>query len=253
MSQPNGSPNGHPPRAGDEQCAETWHPHRVDLFAGVPSEEIERLIAPPRTRRYRAGETIMRPESPVESIQIVLEGSVRLFHQVPDGREITIALLGPGRLVGVSVLLGPEAVEEGLRAEAVTDATVCLMPGEDVRRLMERHPEVMLRLTRLLVARLLDVERRFERLVGGDARGRLGAVLAELAARAGVPLPEPAGAIRVERPPTHLELAREIGTSRETVTRALAALEADGLVRREGRSLVILDPARVADASGGTT
>ena len=138
----------------------------------------------------------------------------------------------------------------GRRNEIVAaDATVCLANGEDFQQLMVRHPDVMVRLTRLLVTRLLDVERRLERLASGDVRARLGAVLADLASRAGVPLSEPGGALRIDKSPTHLELAREIGASRETVTRALAALEADGLVHREGRRLVVPDPARLSDGA----
>jgi CRP/FNR family cyclic AMP-dependent transcriptional regulator len=251
MSPRDAPPRGPGPRlrraAGP--CNRPWHLRQLDLFADVPAEEVDRLAAILGTGRYRAGEPIMGPESPAEAVYIVLEGTVRLFHRAPDGRELTIALLERGRLFGLPALLGTEVDAGGLRAEAATDATICRANEEDFQQLLDRQPDLMIRLAQLLAARLLDVEQRVGRLVGGDARARLGAALADLARRSGVSLPEPAGALRIGRSPTHLELAREIGASRETVTRALAALEADGLVRREGRSLVVLDPARLANST----
>jgi CRP-like cAMP-binding protein len=218
----------------------------IDLFAGVPDEELDRLAARLRTRRYRAGEQIRRPEAGEDIAYVVLRGAVRLFHRGPDGREVTAAELGRGCFFGVARLFGTE-VTDGPWAEATTDAVLCLARGADFRDLLHRHPVATLHATRLIAARLLEVEGQLERMSAGRARARLAGVLVGLASPTGEPPPERSW---VGAAPTHAALAREMGASRETVTRLLAGLEADGLIDRRGRRVAVPDLARLAAEAG---
>jgi CRP/FNR family transcriptional regulator len=186
---------------------------------------------------------IVGPDTPREQIYLVMRGSVRLFHRGPDGRELTVDLLGRGRLFGLSALFG--LVGEGLLAEAATDALICLADTATFLSLLARWPRVKLLLAQHLGTRLLHLERQLARLTAADARTRLASVLWHLAREVGETLP--GGERQIARPPTHADLARQIGSSRETVTRLLAALEADGHLRRAGRGL-ILDVQRLSDA-----
>jgi len=247
------------PSAGAETAAagasrragRTWHLRNVDLFEGLTPAEAERLAATLGSQRYRAGRPIVDAGSAPEAVHVVLEGSVRLFYRVPGGRETTVATLARGRVFGLAVV--PDAPDRGAGpwVMAATDAVVGVASGRDLRQLVDRHPDVVARLIQLLVARLVACEQRLDRLAAGDVRARLASLLAEVVRRAGGAAQGADGTTGIDRPPTHVELAREIGASRETVTRALSAMEAEGLLRREGRRLVIPDPERLVDASTG--
>lgn len=236
-----------PPSAAPAGCNQTWHLRGIDLFADVPEAEVERLAATLGTRSYRAGEPIMAPDDAGDTVYIVLGGTVRLFHRAPDGREVTVATLGRGRPFGVASLLG-EPAQPQLWAEAATGAVVCLASGDDFRDLLLRYPDVMIRMTPLVIARLIEAEEQLDRLAVGGVRARLAGLLARQARDAGEPAA--GGRRRLAQPPTHADLAHQIGASRETVTRQLAALEADGLIGREGRAILVDVVALEADEAG---
>jgi CRP-like cAMP-binding protein len=94
------------------------------------------------------------------------------------------------------------------------------------------QPGGLLRLVDRLGARLERLERQLARATSGDVRGRLLALLRELAHDAG-----PGRAGEVPAGWSHAALAAQLGASRESVTRALAALERAGLIRRRGRRI----------------
>lgn len=223
----------------------TWYLSQVDLFQGLTSDEVAELEALMETRTYGAGELILDPATRPERVYLVMEGTVRLFQSGPDGRELTVELLGAGRLFGVSALFG--AAERGLLAEAVTDAVICTAEAGEFLRVVKSRPQLMLRLAAHLGGLLLDREEQLGRVASTGTPARLAAVLLRLARDAGEDVPE--GGRRIITRLTHEDLARRIGASRETVTRLLARLERQGSIRREGRRIVLADPESLRRAS----
>jgi CRP/FNR family transcriptional regulator len=220
-----------------------WYLRRVDMFRELSPAEIQELAAMVELRAFRPRERVMAPDMLPQRIYIVKEGTVRLFHRGPDGREVTVHLMGPGRLFGLSALFGSR--RDGLLAEAVTDAVLCDCQAVDLLRVFARWPKVMLSLIRQLGAQLVQTERRLGRVASADTRTRLAGELHRLAHEAGEDVP--GGGRRLPAAVTHADLARQIGASRETVTRLLASLQAEGYIRREGRRLVVADPAKLAE------
>lgn len=229
--------------AGD---ARTWYLRQVDPFRGLSEAEIEELVRTLEHRRFARGERIIGPDTPPEWVYIVHQGTVRLFHRGPDGREITVDLLGPGRLFGVSTLFA--TARSPLLVEAATEAHVCWGDAAAFLRLIARWPGVLLNVIAQVGDRIVQTERQLERVGTTSARARLADALYRLARDAGEDVP--GGGRRMGARLTHGTLARQIGASRETVTRHLAALEAEGYLRREGRRLVVMDPARLREAYG---
>jgi CRP/FNR family cyclic AMP-dependent transcriptional regulator len=169
-------------------------------------------------------------------------GTVRLFHRERDGHETTIERLGSGQLFGVTALLVTDA--GGLLAQAETDAEVCLVAGRQFLDLVARWPQAMLELATRLGVRVRDADEPATHFMPTSAGARLAAVLHRLASD-GSEL-TPGGGVRLRGVPRHTDLAREIGATRETVTRMLARLEQDGYIRRFGRQIVVPDPRRLA-------
>ena len=230
-----------------DPCKRTWYLRRVDLFRDVSDAEVEALARVLRGQTYRGGELIVGPENSAERVYIIIEGTVRLFQRGPDGREVTAALIGRGRLFGISALFGPSP-SDGLLAEAVTDVRVCAAEAEDFLRLASEHHQLMLKLAAQVTERLLQVEEQLERFAAAGARARLAAVLGRLAEEAGEAVA--GGGRRLPAGLRQADLARQIGASRETVSRQLAGLEADRHIRREGRRIVVSDPVRLAETFG---
>jgi CRP-like cAMP-binding protein len=219
-----------------------WALRDVNCFHGLSDLEVEELTSLFEARVFRRGEWIIADDSPGDHIYLVKTGRVRLFlrdtHQAgdPHGRELTFDLVERGGIFGVSTLFGPGI--NGLRARAETESEVCI-GGEDTLLRLTRWPQVIQNMVVQLGSRILRIEQELEGLASTSARVRLARVLHDRATQAAEDWPD--GGRRITTPATHEHLAREIGVSRETVTRLLAKLTADGVIQREGRRLIVTD------------
>jgi CRP-like cAMP-binding protein len=167
---------------------------------------------------------------------------VRLFHRTDNGHDTTVERLAAGHLFGVTSYLGADA--GGLLAEAETDVDLCQMDGRRFLDVVARWPAAALELALRLGVRVREGDQQLARLTATGARARLAAVLYRLVHEGSDTQP---GGVRLRSVPRHVELAEEIGTSRETVTRMLARLEKDGYIRRFGKQIVVPDAGRLAD------
>jgi CRP-like cAMP-binding protein len=106
-------------------------------------------------------------------------------------------------------------------------------------------PATLLELAIRLGVRVPSESEQLAAMSPTGARARLAGVLHDLARDATET--QPGGGLRLRGVPRHAELARQIGASRETVTRMLARLEEDGYIRRFGRQVIVPDPRRLAE------
>jgi CRP-like cAMP-binding protein len=206
------------------------------LLAGVPDEEVRRLLQVARRRRFRRGEVVFHAEDPADSMHLVLKGRFAIRVMTPLGEQATIAVRGPGDSFGEIAL-----VEEGARRSATVEAleeaeTFCVYERE-FARLRREHPQV----TELVIGFLVNEVRMLnERLLEAlyvPVERRVLRRLHELASRYGADADG-----RVEVPLTQEELAGLAGSTRATVNSVLRDAEKRGLVElRRGRT-VILDP-----------
>jgi CRP/FNR family cyclic AMP-dependent transcriptional regulator len=199
---------------------------------GVPL----RSVAGSVPRRLPHGEVVTRQGDAVTSLFLVTAGAVRLSAVTDRGREVVVGILGPGDVFGeVGLLGGPSPVE----ARAIGSAEVVALPLEDLRELLVRHPATAEELLRLIAARLHRTSGVLRDALAADLRTRISRRLHDLAREHGAPEP---GGIRLRVPLTQEDLARMVGASREAVNRTLGSLAARGLVRTDGRTVVIPDP-----------
>jgi CRP/FNR family transcriptional regulator len=164
----------------------------------------------------------------------------------PDGREVVVALLGAGDLFGEDALLGqPSAVD----ARAVGPTELAALPLDHVRGVLRHSPSTAEEMLRLVASRLHRTSRALQDSLAGSLPARLSGRLLDLAETHGETGP---GGVHIRVPITQDELARMVGASREAVNRTLGGLAAAGLVRTEGRIVVIPDPAALGRQAGTT-
>jgi CRP-like cAMP-binding protein len=188
------------------------------------------------TRRIPHGVVIVRQGEAVTCLFLVTAGAVRLSSVTASGRELVVGLLCRGDLFGESALLGhPSQVH----AQAVGPTIVLALPISSLRAILERNPETAEQLLRLIAARLHRTSAALEDALSADVPTRVVGRLRDLATHHGVPGPT---GVRLRIPLTQDELARMVGASREAVNRSVGALTARGLLRTEGRTVVITDP-----------
>jgi CRP/FNR family cyclic AMP-dependent transcriptional regulator len=192
------------------------------LLAGLPAEDVRRLLAIARRRTFRKGEVVFHREDPADSLHLIVRGRFGARVLTPLGDTVLLDVLGPGESFGELALLLPDA-RRSATVSALEDGETRSVLRADFARLQQTHPGVNDVLLRLLAEQL---RRASERLVEAhyvDADTRVRRRLLELARTYG----SAEGAVV---PLTQEELAAMAGTSRATVNRVLRDEERRGAV-----------------------
>jgi CRP-like cAMP-binding protein len=220
----------------------------IPIFEGLGDAALDRLASRCVPRAVGEGFGLFRAGDRAAGLYIVLAGGVRIYRTSPDGREQTIAVEGAGRPVAELPLFdgGPYP------ASAVTTmpSRLAFLPQGEFEHALRTDPDVAASVVRALGARLRHMVQLVETIAFRDVAARLAMLLADHADRAG----QPAGdGVIIELNRTQEELAAEIGTARESVSRALKQLKARGLVgKKSGSRLLVAMPDRLrAWARGG--
>ena len=209
---------------------------KVPLFKGAPERALEIAASAVRKRVFEPGTTIFQEGDKGEALYIMAKGLVKLSKVDLGGHEKTLAILQPPEFFGEMALLG-----QSTRSATVTtlnEVHCYLLFNDDFRRLISDYPAINLNLTSTLAARLRGMDDESQVLSYQDAQGRVAYVLLRLYRGGVVDLDEERALVRL----THQELANLAGTSRETVTRALKALEGEGVIETRPKEVYITDP-----------
>ena len=209
---------------------------KVPIFSGLTDAELSFLAERVVPRHYAPGQIVFGEGEPCSGLYVVEHGHVRIFKSSASGREQVLSIDGPGNSVAeVPVLDGGNYPASG---SAVDQATLLLVTTQDFQALCLEHPQVALKVLRVVGTRLRRLVGIIEELSFTTVRHRLASFLIRQARKEGKPA---ADGIQIQLPASHQELASQIGTVRELVSRNLSRFQADGLVKIEGRSVLILD------------
>jgi CRP-like cAMP-binding protein len=210
----------------------------VEPFTAARPAELE-LVARGAVRLRKPPGSVLIGEGQIsDGLHIVLRGRVNLLRAADGGRDLILAALGPGEVFGEACAFG--GVTTSTTAVAAVQSELLRIPPEALVEHLRRDPETMLRLMRLQSDKLREVEAVASGLALCDVEERLRRTLARLARRQGRRGPASTGWI-LAPVPTQSELARMVGSCRETVSRTLSAMARSGLVTASGRRMVLDD------------
>ncbi len=213
---------------------------RAALFSGLAQSEMAFIARRAVPRQYAAGQAIFSEGEPCLGLYVVQSGRVKIFKASESGREQVLAIDGPG--ASIAELPVFDDGNYPASASAVTDAGLIFVSKQDFRALCLEHPQVALKVLRVVGARLRRLVAIIEELSFTTVRHRIAALLLNLAKRG----TKTARGIEFTLPATHQELAAMIGTVRELVSRNLSRLQAEEIIVLEGRTVVIPDLRRLA-------
>ena len=208
----------------------------VDLLRGISEADAQRVARLCAERRYPQGTAIFSRDDPADFLGIVKEGLVKLASLSDKGAETTLHILKQGEMFG-ELLLAEE--RRAFTATAATDVVVTVVSRRNFLELLSSIPALAGNFIRLLSRRLVKVEREFAAFGHTWSYHRLAMVLLDLAKEHGVKTPK---GTKIPVRLTHEDLAKLIGTTRETVTTQMNKLSRKGLIRRDARFIVIDRP-----------
>ena len=206
-------------------------------FAGLPAAERAELHGRGVARRYRPGATLFNEGDLSDWVVIVLEGRVKVSAATADGKEVILAIRGPGELLGD--LAAIDAHPRSATATAI-DAVDCrIISAHEFQMFLTARPQAALAFLTSISRRLRDSDRRQVEFIALDSVGRVAARLVELAERYGVLGPD--GSILIDLPLSHDELAGLTGASREAVGKALHLLRRLGWIATARRRITVIE------------
>lgn len=207
----------------------------VPYLAGLGAADLRALAAAARLVRAARGEVIFQEGSPCAGLYVIAAGCVRVLKRSAEGREQVLHREREGAL-GEGPLFDGDPYPAS--AEALEPAALLFLPRETVLAWCRKRPELAIGIARALARRV----RRFAALAEDLALREVGQRLAGyLVARAAEDGEAVRGGAEVVLRESNQEIATQIGTVRELVSRALAGLRREGLIRVSGRRVSIGD------------
>ncbi len=207
------------------------------ILASLPPAEARAVERQAMTVHAPAGTLLFDTGQSCQALPLLLSGSIRVFRRAESGREISLYRVRQGEIciVTVSCLLGAEAYPATGIVE--TDVTAIALPRALFLRLTESHPAFRQAIFHLFAERLSGLMQLVEEVAFRKLDQRLAALLA---ARAPLALG------------SHQQLADELGSVREIVSRLLKQFEEQGWIRLGRERVEIVDADALRRCAGGT-
>jgi CRP/FNR family transcriptional regulator, cyclic AMP receptor protein len=209
---------------------------KTPIFSGLTESELAFLVQRAVPRHFSAGETVFSEGEPCAGLYVVESGQIRIFKSSTGGREQVLSIDGPGSSVAELPVF--DGGNYPASVTAIGDATLIFVSKQDFQSLCLAHPQVALKVLRVVGARLRKLVGIIEELSFTTVRHRLASFLLRLARAEGRPT---ADGVEVILPASNQELASQIGTVRELVSRNFSRFQSEGMLKIDGRTIVIHD------------
>ncbi len=216
-----------------------WKKRAVEVFphlAEMPDQERANVLDIISMGLYPAGTVMIEQGRRCRGAALVLSGVIRVYKLSEEGREITLYRVGAGEtcILAVSCLLG--AVDYPVIAEVEDDAEVLMLPIDALRTLMNKSEPWQRFVFSSMASAMMEVLTVLDAVAFRSMDARMASRLLQC------PLN------RIEM--THEELAADMGTAREVVSRLLKELENRRIVELRRGKVIILDREALEEIAG---
>ena len=207
---------------------------KLDGFgAALKPDEFDDLLSRGVRRPFRRGSFIMTEGEASDHVVVLLSGRAKVSSYTEDGKEVVLAVRGPGELLGDFSAL--DGAPRSATVAALETIEALILGSERFLQFLEDHPRVAILLLRTWSHRVRDADRKRVEFGAYDTPGRVARRLLELVERYG----DQEGRITLSL--TQDELAGWTGSSREAVSKALREFRDRGWITTGRRSIVVLD------------
>lgn len=205
------------------------------LFNNLTPEDLSLLEEICRERESQRGELLFSEGEKAEGFFIVAAGRIKIFKLSPEGKERILHIVHPGGAFAEAAIFG-----DGLYpayAEPIAPSKLLFFPKKAFLDLLHTRSQMAVNMIGGLSRFLRQFASQIEELTFKDVPARLASYLLQLAGESDA----------VELPVSKSQLASNLGTVSETLSRTLRKLSDEGCIDVSGKNIRILDPDRLAD------
>ncbi len=207
---------------------------RVSIFADLEEEALASIAGLMSERRFPKESVIVGQEDLGDSLFVVSRGKVKVVLYGRSGREVILSIFKAGDFFGEMSLLDNQP--RSANVIALEDSTLLTLERRAFAAHLEQYPQTALQILAEMSRRLRRADSGIGNLALLDVYGRVARFLRELAADEGEQID---GGLVIRQRPTQQEIASMVGTSRETVSRALSEFQRRGFLEMTGRKIVL--------------
>ena len=213
----------------------------VPMFSVLDDAALGELLAACLTKRLPARSQVLSPMKRADRFYVILAGKVKVYKLSPKGDEQILHLYGPGQTFGEAAMWAGGYYPA--HAETLAQTSLLIVSRNVLKDLLARRADLAMGMLAGMSAKLREFNQLIEQLSLKEVPARLANILLELPARPGTNT--------VVLKQTKRELAAQIGTIAETLSRALRKLKASGMIDVDGAEITILDPDALAELADG--
>jgi CRP/FNR family transcriptional regulator len=206
------------------------------LFAGLSNDDLDALMDIVRIREHSRGELLFSEGEIADGFYVVLDGKVKVYKLSPEGKERILHIIHPGGTFAEAAIFG-----DGLYpayAEPLQISKLIFLPKDGFLDLLMNNGRISINMIAGLSRFLRQFANQIEDLTFKDVPSRLARYLMELSHGAKQ---------TVELPISKSQLASNLGTVSETLSRTLRKLSEDDLIHVSGKTVKILDFGRLEE------
>lgn len=212
---------------------------RCPLLEGLSEERLSVVMQQMQVNSYRKGIRVLHEGEQADSLCFLLEGRLKVVTFTGNGREIGLSVVEPVSHFGEMALIDNQP--RSASVVAVTKSLVGVIPKSAALKGLLAEPSISLRLMRDLVQMLRNANHQLLLLGYQHAQTRIAALLLQT-------LQDQGRQGHAAAPLSQQDLANMTNTTRETVSRVLNQFVDEGILRRDGRKLTIMDAGRLKQA-----
>lgn len=201
----------------------------IPLFEGVAEAELRALAERTVTRSYPKQAILVTEGDESDSLYLILAGRVKVYLSDESGKELILAIKGPGQYFGEMVLdAGPRSAS----VMTMEPSQFAVISGADFKNCLLKHPEIALHVITNLIRLARGLNENVKSLAMLDVYGRVARMLLDLAV-------EQDGHMVIPEKLTQKEMANRVGASREMINRILRDLTTGGYIKVESGHITI--------------
>ena len=206
------------------------------LFAGTYEEDRQKFLAISKVREYNRGELLFEEGQPADGFYVVVSGKVKVFKLSPDGRERILHVIHAGSSFADAAIFDDGAFPAF--AMCIEQSSLLFFPKDQFLGLLHRHPQLAINMIAGLSRFLRNFATQIEDLTFRDVPARLARFLVSECEK---------GSHQVRLAVSKAQLASNLGTTSETLSRTLRKLADEELIAVQGRTIRLLDMNRLHD------
>ena len=212
---------------------------QIEIFKGLEPREIERLSQRVNWRNYKAHQQIIGHQEISNEVYFMVSGTVRVILFSSAGKEVAFRDISAGECFGEFAAI--DGAPRSANVIALTDVMIGSVPAESFCSILQEYPAASMALLTYLTRLVRSLSERIFEFSTLAVKNRIHSELMRLARDH----TEDDNTARLAPAPTHADIASRISTHREAVTRELNELTKSGLLKRDGRTLIVTDVAEL--------